>query len=77
VITLRDFGLTTHPAHRDWTPVKPTSIWFALLRLLPARGTRRGSEHTLPTTPSRCPAVPSFFPFDVRDLVGDGRALRK
>jgi hypothetical protein len=62
---------------RDQKLVKPTVILAAILRSLGAPSERRCLDRTVPAGPGRRPAVPTFFPFDVRDFVGEGRARQR
>jgi len=75
--TIRGFALPVPWVARDQRRVEPTVILAAILRSLRAPSERRRLDRAVPAGPSRRPAVPTFFPFDVRDFVGEGRARQR
>jgi hypothetical protein len=70
--TIRDFVLPTPPVAHDQTLVKPMAILAGILRLLHTGSERHRLDRAVPARPSCYPALPTFFPFDVRDLIGGG-----
>jgi hypothetical protein len=74
--TPSDFVIQVHPVARDQKLTKPTALLTAVLRLLRHRRACRRSERAVPTAAGCCCAVQAFFPFDVRDLVGEGQRRR-
>ena len=65
------------PASRpadDREPGDPKSILAAIRRLFDARRERRSFDRAGPIRPGRRPLVPTFFAFEVLDLIGDRRA---
>jgi len=75
--TIRGSALPVPWGAPDQTPIKPTVILTAILRSLRAPGERRRLDRAVPARPSCHPAVPTFFPFDVRDFVGEGCARQR
>jgi len=75
--TIRGFALPVPWVARDQKLVKPTAILAAILRSFRARSERRGVDRAVPAGPSGRPSVPTSFPFDVRDFVGEGRARQR
>jgi hypothetical protein len=75
--TIRGFALPIPWAARDQKLVKPTAIFAAILRSFRARSERRRVDRAVPAGPSSGPIVPTFFPFDVGDFVGEGRARQR
>src|SRR5271167_1477335 len=73
--TVRDFALPTPPVARDQRLVKTMAILTGILRSLHTRSERRRLDREVPARPSCHPALPTFFPFDVRDFVGEGRTV--
>jgi hypothetical protein len=77
MITIRVFALPVRWGTRDQKLVKPTMILTAIRRSLRARSERRRLDLAVPARPSGRPAVPTFFPFDLYDFVGEGRARQR
>ena len=75
--TVRDFALPTPPAARDQKLVKPIAILAGILRSLHTRSERRRLDRAVPARPSCHPVLPTFFPFDVGDFVGEGCARQR
>jgi hypothetical protein len=75
--TIRGFALPVPWVARDQKPVKPTAILAVILRSFRARSERRRVDRAVPARPSGHPNVPTFFPFDARDFVGEGRARQR
>jgi hypothetical protein len=70
--TIRGFALPVPWVAREQKLVKPTAILAAILRSFRARSERRRVDQAVSAGPSDRPSVPTFFPFDVRDFVGEG-----
>ncbi|MBV8133445.1 MAG: hypothetical protein JO282_13175 [Alphaproteobacteria bacterium] len=71
------FALPAFPAARDQKPVKPVAIVARILRSIHALSDRRQLDRAVSVRPSRHPAVPTFFPFDVRHLIAQGWAEQR
>jgi hypothetical protein len=72
--TIRGFALPIPWGDREQKLVKPMATLAAILRSVRAPSERRRLDRAVPAGPSRRPPVPTFFPFDVGDFVGEGRA---
>jgi hypothetical protein len=72
--TVRDFALPTPPVARDQKLVKQMAILTGILRSLHTRSERRRLDRAVPARPNGHPVLPTFFPFDVGDFVGEGCA---
>ena len=75
--TVRGFALPAPPAASDWNLVKPLAIVARILRWVPTRSERRRLDRAAPARPNCYPAVPTFFPFNVRDLITQGCAEQR
>jgi hypothetical protein len=72
--TVRGFALPAPSAARDRKLVKPVAIVARILRSVHTWSKRRRLDRAVPARPNCRPAVPTFFLFNVRDLIAQGCA---